>query len=280
MSTPFSHPHTFIVNTRARSAQVNANFLQTRNIFASHHHDPNIYSDAVPLTNSGIAENAQIKDTQLRSQITRSGLINESSIQQITQPGKIAASAIPGRIAPITRTYTAGDTWNKPPGLLYVVIEAQGAGGGGGGASGARGGGGGGGAYVKKFLDADDIGSSETITIGAGGIAGTSSSNGGAGGTTSFGSLVQANGGAGGGEDSNSSFGGAGGTASGGDLNISGGNGQQGNSGTTDSYIGWGGSSFFGDGFPGFGYGYGGRGGQSGNGAVGAAGIIVVTEYY
>lgn len=112
-------------------------------------------------------------------------------------------------VANVTRTYTAGDTWNKPAGLKEVLVLAVGAGGGGG--SGRRGaassqrsagGGGGGGAMVWRRIPAASLASSETITIGAGGPGGAAqtadSSNGNAGtigGDTSFGTLVIADGG-------------------------------------------------------------------------------------
>lgn len=66
-------------------------------------------------------------------------------------------------------------TWTKPANLAYIVVEAWG-----GGASGTayRGlagnnavGGGGGGAYTKKLLSAGSLGTTETITIGAGGAS-------------------------------------------------------------------------------------------------------------
>ncbi len=109
----------------------------------------------------------------------------------------------------VVRTYTAGDTWNKPAGLKELLVLAIGAGGGGG--SGRRGaassqrsagGGGGGGAMVWRRIPAASLASTETVTIGAGGTGGAAqtadSTNGNAGtlgGDTSFGSLVIADGG-------------------------------------------------------------------------------------
>ncbi len=109
------------------------------------------------------------------------------------------------------REYTSSDTWSKPSGLKEAVIVCIGGGGGAG--SGAKGdssgrtGGAGasGAAIVISQIKATDLGSSETITIGAGGAGGasqtTSSSNGNAGvdgGDTSFGTHVIAKGGNGG----------------------------------------------------------------------------------
>lgn len=76
-------PYTFIANTRALSAQVNANFTAVVGYLTSHHHDPNIYDNAVPITNSGIAANAQILATQLKFPITLSGLITPGALQNV-----------------------------------------------------------------------------------------------------------------------------------------------------------------------------------------------------
>lgn len=82
MST-FSVTTTFLANTRAKAAEVNQNFTDVLNILKAHHHDPNLYTNASPITNSGIAANAQVLDTQLKMNITRSGLINDDSIQMV-----------------------------------------------------------------------------------------------------------------------------------------------------------------------------------------------------
>ena len=104
-------------------------------------------------------------------------------------------------------TFTSSGTFTKAnyPGMKGIRVRVQGGGGGGIGAdvTGAgqqsAGGGGGGGAYAESFLTPSQLAASETVTVGAGG-AGTScsSSEGGVGGTSSFGSLVSADGGFGG----------------------------------------------------------------------------------
>ena len=114
-------------------------------------------------------------------------------------------------IANITREYISSDTWTKPDGLKELFVLCVGAGGGGGG--GARnngspgGGGGGGGALIWRRIDASELDTTETITIGAGGNGGNgrTGSNGNgiagsAGGDTIFGTTpkVRADGGAGG----------------------------------------------------------------------------------
>lgn len=104
--------------------------------------------------------------------------------------------------------YISDDTYIPPSNLLYARVICVGAGGGGGAGRGSAGqmlgsSGGGGGSLASLVLTKNEIGSSQTITIGQGGLGGsTIIVNGGAdgisGGTTSFGSLVVAVGGEGG----------------------------------------------------------------------------------
>lgn len=99
--------------------------------------------------------------------------------------------------------YSASATYTPTTNMVYAMIEVVGGGGGGGGSQSGSGvsvgGAGGGGAYASSVLSAATIGSSQTVTIGAGGSGGAAGSNNGAqGGTSSFGSLVNAVGGFGG----------------------------------------------------------------------------------
>lgn len=199
----FSVTNTFVVNTRARSAEVNANFNDVLGILSAHHHDPNIYVGAKPVTNSGIAANAQIADTQLKSQITRSGLINQSSLNTISQPGIIAASAIPGTATNL-QVFTSDGTWSKQAGVTFVVVEMWGGGGSGGRqawVSGADGGvvsGGGGGEYAFKVFLHSELTATVAVTVGEGGAAKSSDGAGNTGEDSTFGAYLTAKGGPGG----------------------------------------------------------------------------------
>lgn len=193
---------------------------------------------------------------------------------------------------PVVRTYlNAGSpaTWSKPAGLKYVVVEVQ-AGGGNGAAgadlcsSGRGGGGGGGGGYSKKLIAAATLSATETVTTGAA----TASS--------SFGTHATATAGG----NASSAVAGAGGIGSSGDINLEGGDGNDGtladSAGGGANCGGIGGSSCLGGGGAGSGatatagsggnvYGGGGGGGAgsgagSSSGGNGAAGIVIVTEFY
>jgi hypothetical protein len=140
--------------------------------------------------------------------------------------------------------YTSNGTFNKADpfgtgdiGLRAIRARAVGGGGGGGGAATtgvgqtACGGGGGGGGYAEAFItDIAGLASSVTVTCGAGGTGATAGNNSGtAGGNSSFGTLVVANGGgAGSGQAAGSPVprfsgtAGAGGTGATGDLLIQG----------------------------------------------------------
>jgi hypothetical protein len=110
-------------------------------------------------------------------------------------------------------------------GLRAIRVRLVGAGGGSGGTGDTNdrsGGGGGGGGYVEKFItDIAGLPSTETVTRGAGGTAGTTTGAGSAGGNSeAFG--LTANGGGGGAAGPSFGSGGSAGAATGGDLNIAG----------------------------------------------------------
>lgn len=215
-----------------------------------------------------------------------------------------------GYILGSVQTFSASGTWTRPSGCRAIMVELVGGGGGSGGcAASAAGqfgeaGGGGGGGYSRKWIASP--GSSETVTIGAGGTAASAgANNGGTGGTTSFGAHCQATGGTGGSGITPAAgtvrgAPGVGGVGSLGDINISGGDGGQGtNAGGVRISTGYGGSSFFagqrrqtfasgGQNAGSAGYTYG--GGASGSsqdasqsaigGSAGGAGFCIVYEYY
>ena len=154
-------------------------------------------------------------------------------------------------------------TWTKPSGLKYVVVELVGGGGSGTGGSG----GGGGGGYSRKTIPESSLGSTEPVLPGGGGAA-VSGNLQVAGFTSFFGTHLSATGGAVG-----AVGGGTGGIGSGGDINAAG------TAGGGDATAP-GGSSFFGGGAP---DGVAGRpyGGGAGAGTIaGGNGVVVLTEYY
>ncbi|WP_429139262.1 glycine-rich domain-containing protein [Aeromonas veronii] len=110
------------------------------------------------------------------------------------------------------KTFTSSGVYTPAEGVKSVVVEMVGGGGGSGGTTSTSagqaslGGGGGAGAYAKAILTAAEIGSSQSVTIGAGGSPGPATTgDAGSGGTTSLGALVSAPGGGGGGAGSVSS---------------------------------------------------------------------------
>ena len=202
----------------------------------------------------------------------------------------------------VMTTFTSPGTWSKPAGLKAVKVTVVGGGGAGGGVSASTvtptsmgGGGGGGGGAAIRYIPAPTIPGPVSVTRGA------------AGGTSSFGSFASATGGANGGavpSGNNGGAGGNGGIGSSGDLNIGGGDGGAGYStgaNTGAAVSGTGGSSILGGGGKGVFkntpsgavngeagnvYGGGGSGAAkyaapgSGSGGAGAAGVVIVEEFY
>jgi hypothetical protein len=177
-------------------------------------------------------------------------------------------------------TTTGANTWTKPSGAVYVCVELWGGGGSGGTDTGNQNasGGGGGGAYATHCYDADDLGGTETVTVGAGGAAVTGASdNGNNGGASSFGSHVSVGGGVGGVYSVTDPDGGDGGTVGsvgvdaffgqGGEEGVDHGNGS-GNGGDGLYSAGGGSSQDGGDNGGDSIYGGGGGGGQNGTGGA------------
>lgn len=210
------------------------------------------------------------------------------------------------------QVFEASGTWTKPAGAIVTLVQVQGAGGGSGGCASTGSGasacspGASGGEYAQGWYTASSLGSTETVTVGAGGTAGAAGNNaGGTGGTSSFGAHVTAVGGPGSSGSAASTgtnpLGGAG-TASGGtggDWRTPGGSGMPGltvssvaiktNQGG-DSFLGRGGQASGTtvgqtNGFSGNSYGGGASGASNGPsqtaaaGSAGADGVVIVTTY-
>lgn len=124
---------------------------------------------------------------------------NVNPVTDVSQTNWSSFSA--GRLIGV-QTFTSSGTYTPTPGMTTCIVEGVGGGGAGGGApvtiSGNVGFGAGGhaGAYGKGQFTTAQVGASQTITIGLGGVATTNA--GGNGGQTSFGSLMLLPGGAGG----------------------------------------------------------------------------------
>jgi hypothetical protein len=215
----------------------------------------------------------------------------------------------------IQQRYTSPATWTKAAGLKAVKITLVGGGGGGGGVRTANlytgnGGGGGGGGGASLYLPAASIPGPVTVTVGAGGTGGVPPpstpgvvyATGGTGGTTSFGPFCSATGGAGGNSQNNLPFG-FGGAGTGGNINQIGGKGDsldtfngsptrqmKGGGYTLVSFSGGGPNAAFSTSTAGdaavanTGCGGGGAGNsvpaQAANGGAGAAGVVIVEEFY
>ena len=101
-----------------------------------------------------------------------------------------------GGVASDYQQFTTSGTWTKPSDATWVYVEAIGGGGGGSGCAfaGDRAQGGGGGMFTYKLFRASDLGSTETVTIGSGGSGGYQA-GGTDGGSSTFGSHLEAKGG-------------------------------------------------------------------------------------
>ncbi|MGX1514051.1 hypothetical protein RKD44_005339 [Streptomyces collinus] len=191
-------------------------------------------------------------------------------------------------------------------GLARVFVQVQAAGGGAAGAKANAGQfmaapGGAGGGYAERLIEASALGATETIVVGAGGTAGTATTDGGNGGNSSFGGLCTANGGNGGqavmsSGDTLIAYSGTpgplagigdmaqGGGAGGGCFRLTGNQGHAGPGG--ESRLGHGGFQRASTGEGGAGRGYGGgasgavaRDGDSVGGTAGQDGLVVVWLY-
>ena len=207
----------------------------------------------------------------------------------ISVTGGAGSLALTGPAAPTIQKFTANGTYTTPAGLRSALIWCIAGGGSGGGSNVAtkNGGGGGAGEQTWRLVTAATLGSSQTVTIGAGGtnIAANTNTVGNAGGNSSIGAVltcVGGNGGTQGGSGGNGGAGGVGGSNA--DVNISGAPGQPGSdSAATIALLSTGGGPcgglFGASGQLNCGGGGGGGGTGLGSGS-GGSGRIVVFEYY
>lgn len=241
---------------------------------------------AATLAVSGLAAKTIKK---LHDQTLADNDIEAGSIVEVVYDGtdmQMVSTPISAPAGVDIQTFTSSGTWTKPTGAQKILIQAWGGGGSGANVDAAGAGGGAGGEFREIWLDASSAGSTETVTIGAGGAAVASHpNNGNAGGNTTFGSLVTAVGGSGGGRSGNNGIGGNGGGpfntdgayGSGGGAASTGGNGiySAGGGGATQSVsASAGGNSTYGGAGGGGSYNSSGAGGGTsiygGNGGAGA----------
>jgi hypothetical protein len=212
---------------------------------------------------------------------TSAGAGDSGKVPKLGATGKLDVSVMP--ISPVVRTYLVGvspATWTKPAGLKYITVEVQAGGGSSGGTNSNTNqstGGAGAGGYSRKTIAAATLGATETVTIGAGGTAPGTDTDGNDGGSSSFGAHATASGG--GKSLKENSGGGGGGVGASGDVNLSGESGWSGIGVVATMQSGPGGKSLFG-----VTYGKGADGVVSHSSATagnaGVAGFVVVTEYY
>ena len=102
-----------------------------------------------------------------------------SSLAATNSSGTLAMRAL----SVVTQVFTGTGTYTPTTGMLYCQVICLGGGGAGGGAAStgatttAEGGGGGSGEYAVGVFSASTIGASQSVTIGAGGTAGTAGNN-------------------------------------------------------------------------------------------------------
>jgi hypothetical protein len=156
-------------------------------------------------------------------------VVRYDAAQSLTAPQQLQARQNVASLGVIRiQKFTASGTYTPSAGLLYAIVECWGGGGAGGGtstgtaSSSVVGGGGGGGAYSRSVVSAASIGASKAVAIGAAGTIAFGAA-GGAGGTTTFGAtIVTAPGGPGGLVGTFSQQGAAGGTPGTGDFSTPG----------------------------------------------------------
>ena len=262
---------------------------------------------AETLSDLGVTKTSEEINANLPSADEKAAMSGGGSLGTPSTTNKFLTEDVLPTVGPTQVVeFTSSGTWTKDNALVRIRVQAWG--GGGGGSSVAATGiaaGGGGGGYLEAWIEADDLSATETVTIGAGGAPTVAGQN------TTFGSLVTAYGGAGasgttqgagGGIQPGNVFagttsganglfwgGGAGGSGvvGGGSLFGAGGGGGgasvNSRAGGTSSYGGNGGTGTVGGTNAGNGVSPGGGGGgcnASATAGSGAAGKVIVTEYY
>ena len=116
--------------------------------------------------------------------LTRLGIGSTSQVLEVVG-GKPSWATVAGITAVVTvkkQIFTSSETYTPSTGMIYAMIECQGSGGAGGGVTGSASdffsaGGGGAGSYSRILVTAATVGASQTVTVGAGGTAGSAGSN-------------------------------------------------------------------------------------------------------
>ena len=150
-------------------------------------------SGRTSLTSVAVSDLADGTDGQLitwAADATAATVAVGTATHVLTSNGAGAAPTFATAAGTDIQTFTSSGTWTKASGKTLALVEGWGGGGSGSRvSSGIGGAGGGGGTYSWVVLNISDLGSTETVTIGAGGTAITGdSTNGNAGGNTTLGS--------------------------------------------------------------------------------------------
>jgi len=224
-------------------------------------------SPASTIVNADVSSSAAIvvsKLSQATSKILGRTTAGTGAVEELSVAGNLTLSS--GTITSIAtdvQIFTSSGTWTKPVGAKTINVQLFGAGGGGGGGRKTNnspeakpgGAGGGGGGYLNITIPESALASTESVTIGAGGTAGTgvtatigSGGAGGTGGNTAFNSLICAGGnGGGGGGSTTAASGGLGvlnsNSGAGSSLTTNGGTGVPSSSSSVTQYGGAGGGA-------------------------------------
>lgn len=298
-----------LFSTNAGAAQANPVPIQSTGLFEFYLADQRF--DITVTTPAGsvlLTDKLALDVDSLSGPLTIANSVTISGTTSFTGPVTTTGTpvAFQGRLLRVTYVTTTGTTaFAKGADSSFVVVTVVGAGGGGGGVSavaGAAASGGGAGALGKRKIPTSSLAASENVIVGTGGTPGANTgTNGGTGGTSSFGTtpFVSCTGGGpgiGSTAASTNKQGGTGGTASSGDVNVSGGAGggsvSTAAAATSMSGFGgadpmWGGmaqalSGTTGAGVNGLNYGGGASGalgGAANAGGTGANGIVIIEEY-